>query len=839
MLFILLHISINLFSQAGSLDTTFDNGPSLLNNGIIHTTIIQPDGKIIVGGSFYFNNNGTWTQNITRLNPDGSIDGNFKSGIGANDAIRASLLLPDGKIIIAGEFYNYNGYHIIRIARLNSDGTLDTSFNPGLSTNDDILNISVQPDGKIIIGGYLYTYNGIPIKRMARINTDGSLDTSFNLGIIPGNWIQNSIVQPDGKILIFTDSINYNSQYQVARLNADGSLDTTFTMTKTNTPVIASANLQPDGKIIIAGVFTSVNGVPKNSVARLNSDGSVDTSFNNNLNITYTGTNGVLLGPIMNTISVQTDGKIIIGGLFNNINGTFFQNIARLDQNGNIDLTFIPTEDYSNMNDYSGYFTTSAIQSDGRIIMVGQFTSYYGTNTNTIVRLNNDLLPPIIPNQSLCEDSTILSLTDLGTNLKWYNSEDETVSLSQSTILTAKTYYVSQTIEGIESGKTSVQVTITPPITPTFTQISPICVGDIIPQLPTLSNNNISGTWNPALDNSKTTTYTFKPAIGSCATTTTMTIIVNSKLTPSFTPVAPVCYNETIPELPLTSNNNISGTWSPDLNNKQTTTYTFSPTTGSCSFNTTMEIVVLPKPDLLETSDDVICSENDEYTQLNAGLLSGVQSDFNYQWYKDDILLFNQNDFYLNVNTEGLYTCEVINKNSSCKNFRTIRIQFSSTPSITEIIVSNISNNHNVTIISSDLENTLFSLDTPKGPFLSTNIFENVSSGNHTIFIKSTDGCKIISKSFAVIGAPKFFTPNGDGYNDYWKIDGIDYSIYKNIQILIYDRYGKLLKTILPNEISNGWDGTFNGKQLPSDDYWFVANLDENTKIKGHFSLKR
>lgn len=838
-IFLLLLFSINIFSQAGSLDITFDNGPSKLNYGIIHTTIIQPDGKIIVGGSFYFNNNGTWTQNITRLNPDGSIDQNFKSGLGANDAIRASLLLPDGKIIIAGEFYNYDGHHIIRIARLNSDGTLDTSFDPGLSTNDDIYNISLQPDGKIIIGGYLYTYNGIPIKRMARINTDGSLDTSFNLGIIPGNWIQNSIVQPDGKILIFTDSINYNSQYQVARLNADGSLDTTFTMTKTNSSVIASVYLQSDGKIIIAGGFTSVNGVTKNSIARLNSDGSVDTSFNNNLNITYTGNNGVLLGPLMNTIALQTDGKIIIGGLFNNISGTFFQNIARLDQNGNIDLTFTPVKDTSNLNTYSGYFTSSAIQSDGKIIIAGGFTFYYGTNTNTIIRLNNDLLPPIIPNQSICENSNITNLTALGTNLKWYNSETDTSPLSPTTILTSKTYYVSQNIEGIESGKTSVVVTIIQPVTPTFTQVAPICTGDIISELPTVSINNISGTWTPAIDNSKTTTYTFTPTIGSCAISTTMTINVNLKTTPFFTPIAPVCYNETIPELPLISNNNISGNWTPALNNKQTTTYTFTPTTGSCSNSTIIKIIVLPKPNIEETNDNVICSENNETILLDAGLLSGLESDYNYQWYKNDILLLNENDYTLEVNTEGIYTCEVVDKITSCKNIRTNTIKFSDTPTINEIIVLDSSNNHNVTIITSDIENTQFSLDTSTGPFLNTNIFENVPSGNHTIFIKAKDGCKIISKSFSIIGAPKFFTPNSDGYNDYWKIEGINYSTAKVISILIYDRYGKLLKTLLPNEISNGWDGTYNGKQLPSDDYWFVANLNENRIVKGHFSLKR
>ena len=127
---------------------------------------------------------------------------------------------------------------------------------------------------------------------------------------------------------------------------------------------------------------------------------------------------------------------------------------------------------------------------------------------------------------------------------------------------------------------------------PTFTQIAPICAGSTLNPLPTASNNNITGTWSPALNNTTTTTYTFTPAAGQCALTTTMTIAVNPNVTPTFTQVAPVCTGTNLNPLPTTSNNNITGTWSPALNNTQTTTYTFTPTAGLCATTATMTIVI-------------------------------------------------------------------------------------------------------------------------------------------------------------------------------------------------------------------------------------------------------
>jgi hypothetical protein len=147
------------------------------------------------------------------------------------------------------------------------------------------------------------------------------------------------------------------------------------------------------------------------------------------------------------------------------------------------------------------------------------------------------------------------------------------------------------------SGCTSfnnVTLTVNPNVTPTFTAVAPICSGGSLSALPTTSNNGITGTWAPALNNSATTTYTFTPTAGQCAITTTLTITVIPNVTPTFTAVAPICSGGSLSALPTTSNNGITGSWAPALNNSATTTYTFTPTAGQCATTTTLTITVIP-----------------------------------------------------------------------------------------------------------------------------------------------------------------------------------------------------------------------------------------------------
>jgi len=159
---------------------------------------------------------------------------------------------------------------------------------------------------------------------------------------------------------------------------------------------------------------------------------------------------------------------------------------------------------------------------------------------------------------------------------------------------TATTTYTFTPTAGQCATTTTLSITITPNVTPTFAAVGPYCSGAAIPALPTTSTNGITGTWSPAINNTATTLYTFTPTAGLCATTQTLTITINAPVTPTFTAVAPICSGGALAPLPTTSTNGITGTWSPALNNTATTTYTFTPTAGQCATTTTMTITVNP-----------------------------------------------------------------------------------------------------------------------------------------------------------------------------------------------------------------------------------------------------
>jgi len=195
-----------------------------------------------------------------------------------------------------------------------TDFVLDTSFNPGTGANNSIWDITLQPDAKILIGGNFNTYNSITRRGIARVNPDGSLDNTFDPGTGVIGSVVDMIVLPDNKIIISGGFISYNGLPMpgLARLESDGSLDDTFVPDIGTRNTIYALALQPDNKIIIAGCFTGSDCAVAPNIARLNSDGSTDETFNPGLGADY----------IIQTLALQPDGKILIGGLFDSYNGT-------------------------------------------------------------------------------------------------------------------------------------------------------------------------------------------------------------------------------------------------------------------------------------------------------------------------------------------------------------------------------------------------------------------------------------------------------------------------------------------------------------------------------------
>ena len=247
----------------GTVDNSFDTGNGF--NNPVYAMSIQPDGKIIVGGDFSVYN-GVSENYIMRLNIDGTKDTSFNTGetgfFGLN-RVEAIELQDDGKILVGGRFNSYNGVTENFIIRLNADGTKDNSFNTGTGFNNNVLAIKPQADGKILVGGGFTSYNGGAVNRIIRLNSDGTKDNSFNPGIGFNTWVETIQLQTDGKILVGGDFTQFNdvAENRLIRLNTDGSKDTSFnTGIGFNNNAVYAIELLDDGKILVGGQFISYNG---------------------------------------------------------------------------------------------------------------------------------------------------------------------------------------------------------------------------------------------------------------------------------------------------------------------------------------------------------------------------------------------------------------------------------------------------------------------------------------------------------------------------------------------------------------------------------------------------
>ncbi len=252
-----------------------------------------------------------------------------------------------------------------------------------------------------------------------------------------------------------------------------------------------------------------------------------------------------------------------------------------------------------------------------------------------------------------------------------------------------------------------------------------------------------------------------------------------------------------------------------------------------------IKLEVSKLPQLETTATTTVCYNDLTYfAHLDSGINNTNTNDFSYLWKKDGIELPNETSPTLNVNTIGAYTVTVTN-NAKCSKTRTIEVTYSSIATIESIAIIDLQTNdsNTITVYSSGQGNYQYSLDFANGLYQDSNVFTNVSAGIHNVFVKDTNGCGTVTKTSAVVGALKFFTPNNDGFNDYWNIQGLNSQFYANSTIYIYNRYGKLLTKV--NPLSKGWDGSFDGSILPSDDYWFTLKVEDGREAKGHFSLKR
>jgi uncharacterized delta-60 repeat protein len=373
-----------LTEALGFLDTAFTTNTGTAANNTVDSIAIQTDGKILVGGNFT-TWNGTNINRMVRLNSDGTRDTAFttNAGTAANNIVRSIAVQTDGKILVGGNFTDWNGTTINYILRLNSDGTRDTAFttNAGTAANNVVRSIAVQTDGKILMGGNFTDWNGTTVNRIVRLNGDGTRDTAFttNTGTASNGTVFSIAIQTDGKILVGGDFTAWNSvsANRIVRLNGDGTRDTAFTTnagTAANA-IVDSIAIQTDGKILMGGDFRAWNGTTVNRMVRLNSDGTRDTAFTTNA--------GTAANNIVDSIAVQTNGKILVGGNFTTWNGTTINYILRLNSDGTRDTAFTTNAGTA----ASSRVFSIAIQTDGKILVGGNFITWNGTTVNRIVRL--------------------------------------------------------------------------------------------------------------------------------------------------------------------------------------------------------------------------------------------------------------------------------------------------------------------------------------------------------------------------------------------------------------------------------------------------------------------
>ena len=320
-----------------------------------------------------------------------------------------------------------------------------------------------------------------------------------------------------------------------------------------------------------------------------------------------------------------------------------------------------------------------------------------------------------------------------------------------------------------------------------------------------------------------------------CENSSEITITVNPLVEPLFIGIPPICSGEDLEELPLVSTNNISGTWLPELDNTQTTTYVFTPNSGQCVplIKSTITIQVYPIPDTGEAAEVVVCD-----TSSNVNLFEELAGTPDVGGVWTNALGQTLEDGYLSVfkpleDQSGIYMYTITSDNCGAMSTRLL-INVINKPIIKAIDVVDFSSNNTITIQLSDSETYQYSIDGFN--FQKGNTFENVIIGDYTVYVKNE--CFEVMEDVEVCGAPKFFTPNNDGENDTWQV--VCFENDPSARVTVFDRFGKVIKTFSPSAV--GWNGMYIGELSPSTDYWFVLEYTKNDvrmRKKGHFSLIR
>lgn len=312
-------------------------------------------------------------RNVRRYNSDFTLDETFIAPVfssGSDGFVRDAVEQSDGKLVIVGHFTTINETSAGRIARLNANGSLDSTFNfEEVGFDNHAFVIKLLSDGSFLVGGKFGAYSGTSVSRLVKLNSDGSLNTSFSENVAFDNDVFAINVLSSGKIYVGGNFTN-----KLIKLNSDGTVDLTFDVGTGFNDRVSSIEVASDSKVIVGGWFSEYNGSPCNrGIVRLNADGALDTSFEtegDGLNYTQ---------GVVQCLAIQSDGKIVVGGWFNQYDNNRQGHIIRFNTDGNKDSTFVTTGyGFGDDGPYEGQRVQDILLHNNKVICVGSLYNYGG-----------------------------------------------------------------------------------------------------------------------------------------------------------------------------------------------------------------------------------------------------------------------------------------------------------------------------------------------------------------------------------------------------------------------------------------------------------------------------
>ncbi len=483
-------------------------------NGAVYVVLAQADGQVLVGGAFTQYNGSAVPARLVRLRANGSLDATFNAGgAGVNGGVYTLALQADGKIVVGGSFATYNGSAAGNLLRLNPDGSRDASFNAGGAGFDSFVNsVVVQADGKVLAGGFFGSYNGNASapNGLARLNTDGSLDTGYNAAGSGFTGVVYALaLQADGQLVVGGFVISYNavSAGSILRINADGTLDNTFNANLNGN--VSSLAVQPDGRLLVGGAFTTYGGSAAPArLLRLLPDGSLDTAFN---------TGGAGFNDVVLRLVPQADGRLLAAGSFTAFNGSAAGHLLRLTASGSRDASFNPSG-----AGFDGDVQAVELQANGQVVAGGNFTSYNASAAapDNLLRLNVD--------GTLNTAATPVA----GASFTFAPGNTTTNPLVTST---AGSYTATASLNG-ETSAASNAVVITPCLAPTLASLTPASgpVGTTI----SLTGTNLTGATTIIFGGSSGNTVTTGFTVAS-STSITGVVVPSGAITGNVTVTTP------------------------------------------------------------------------------------------------------------------------------------------------------------------------------------------------------------------------------------------------------------------------------------------------------------